>query len=56
LLDEPLVHLDSAMREALFGALGTQNFHALLTGTDVEPFGTLAAAYYRVQEGRIEPA
>ncbi|OYV39850.1 MAG: DNA replication/repair protein RecF [Rhodospirillales bacterium 20-64-7] len=56
LLDEPLVHLDATKRQALFRALETQNFHALLTGTDAEPFDSLTAAYYRVQEGRIEPA
>ena len=56
LLDEPLVHLDALKRQALFRALETQNFHALLTGTDAEPFTSLEAAYYRVQEGRIEPA
>ncbi len=56
LLDEPLVHLDATKRQALFRALETQNVHALLTGTDAEPFVSLTAAYYRVQEGRIEPA
>ena len=38
LLDEPLVHLDAAKREALFAALETQGLQALLTGTDPEPF------------------
>ncbi len=56
LLDEPLVHLDEAKRLALFEALAAQNLHALLTGTDAEPFAPLQAAYYRVQEGRIEAA
>ncbi len=54
LLDEPLVHLDEAKRLALFEALTAQNLHALLTGTDAEPFAPLQAAYYRVREGRIE--
>jgi DNA replication and repair protein RecF len=56
LLDEPLVHLDAAKREALFAALTTQKLQALLTGTDAEPFKPLAAAYYNVRDSRIEPA
>lgn len=56
LLDEPLVHLDEAHRLALFAALRAQNLHALLTGTDAEPFAALEAACYRVQDSRIEPA
>ncbi len=56
LLDEPLVHLDAARRSALFMALEAQGLHALLTGTDAEPFQPLAAAYYAVHDGRIEPA
>lgn len=56
LLDEPLVHLDASRRAALFAALEAQGLHALLTGTDPEPFRPLAAAYYAVRDSRIEPA
>jgi DNA replication and repair protein RecF len=56
LLDEPLVHLDESRRFALFEALRRQNLHAFLTGTDHEPFTSLQAACYRVQESHIEPA
>ncbi len=56
LLDEPLVHLDMAKREALFAVLTERRLHALITGTDAEPFKPLAAAYYAVQDSRIEPA
>ena len=56
LLDEPLVHLDEAKRQALFAALTGRGLHALLTGTDAEPFKPLAAAYYSVLDSRIEPA
>jgi DNA replication and repair protein RecF len=56
LLDEPLVHLDAARREALFAALTAQGLQALLTGTDPEPFKPLEAAYYRVRDSRIDPA
>jgi DNA replication and repair protein RecF len=56
LLDEPLVHLDADKRAALFAALAAQGLHALLTGTDPEPFKPLAAAYYTVRDSRIEPA
>jgi DNA replication and repair protein RecF len=55
LLDEPLVHLDEPRRLALFAALTRQGLNALLTGTDAEPFKPLAAAYYRVNDSRIEP-
>jgi DNA replication and repair protein RecF len=56
LLDEPLVHLDAAHREALFAALTRSGACTWLTGTDPEPFAPLAAAYYRVTPGAIEPA
>jgi DNA replication and repair protein RecF len=56
LLDEPLVHLDEARRQALFVALSGRGLHAFLTGTDAEPFKPLAAAYYKVRDSRIEPA
>jgi len=41
LLDEPLVHLDAARREALFTALTALPAQALLTGTDSEVFAPL---------------
>jgi DNA replication and repair protein RecF len=56
LLDEPLVHLDEAKRQALFVALSGRGLHAFLTGTDAEPFKPLAAAYYSVRDSRIDPA
>ncbi len=56
LLDEPLVHLDTARREALFAALMAQNVTALLTGTDAEPFKPLQAACYNVADSRIDAA
>jgi DNA replication and repair protein RecF len=54
LLDEPLVHLDEVRRLALFQVLERENLHALLTGTDPEPFKPLRAAYYAVRDGRID--
>ncbi len=56
LLDEPLVHLDEYRRLALFEALSRTGLHALITGTDAEPFRPLHAAYYRLLDGRIDPA
>jgi DNA replication and repair protein RecF len=56
LLDEPLVHLDQAHREALFAALARAGAGAWLTGTDAAPFAPLAAACYHVTPGAIEPA
>jgi DNA replication and repair protein RecF len=56
LLDEPLVHLDEYRRLALFEALSRTGLHALITGTDEEPFRPLHAAYYKVRDGRIDPA
>jgi DNA replication and repair protein RecF len=56
LLDEPLVHLDEARRQALFTALTQSGLHALLTGTDAQPFKPLKAAYYTVRDSRIQPA
>jgi DNA replication and repair protein RecF len=44
LLDEPLVHLDSAHRAALFAALTGSDFAAWLTGTDPETFATFDGA------------
>ena len=43
LLDEPVVHLDPARREALFAALAALPAQVLLTGTDAEVFLPLAA-------------
>ncbi len=54
LLDEPLVHLDEAHRLALFEVLAREKLHALLTGTDLDPFKPLPAAYYAVGDGRID--
>jgi DNA replication and repair protein RecF len=56
LLDEPLVHLDQAKRQALFAALTNGRLQAYLTGTDAEPFKPLRAAYYTVRDSRIDPA
>ncbi len=56
LLDEPLVHLDEAKRQALFAALTSGRLQAYLTGTDAEPFRPLQAAYYTVRDSRIDPA
>ena len=56
LLDEPLVHLDSTRRAALFAALNAAPYSAFLTGTDPEPFAGLEAACYTVREGSIDPA
>jgi DNA replication and repair protein RecF len=54
LLDEPLVHLDAARRDALFAALEGLGLTAWLTGTDPEPFACLGAACYALRQGRIE--
>ncbi len=56
LLDEPLVHLDEGRRQALCEVLMRENLHAFLTGTDLEPFKPLCAAYYAVGDGRIDLA
>ena len=56
LLDEPLVHLDAARREALFTVLNAANYTAWLTGTDVEQFSPLHAACYSIKSHSIEPA
>lgn len=56
LLDEPLVHLDSTRREALFAALNAAPLSAWLTGTDRETFAGLDAACYAIHDGSIEPA
>ncbi len=56
LLDEPLVHLDTNRRAALFAALTAQGLQVLLTGTDPEPFQPLAAACYTLRDSCIYPA
>jgi recombinational DNA repair ATPase RecF len=48
------VHLDEARRLALFEVLAREKLHALLTGTDLDPFMPLPAAYYAVGDGRID--
>jgi DNA replication and repair protein RecF len=50
LLDEPLVHLDAAHRAALFAALRALRLSAWLTGTDKEPFATLDAPIFKIDE------
>jgi DNA replication and repair protein RecF len=55
LLDEPLVHLDEYRRLSLFEALSRTGLHAMITGTDAEPFRPLHAAYYKLLDGRIDP-
>jgi DNA replication and repair protein RecF len=54
LLDEPLVHLDSARRAALFAALNAGQLSAWLTGTDPETFAGLNAACYTIHESSID--
>ncbi len=54
LLDEPLVHLDAAHRQALFAALERLDLAAWLTGTDAEPFMGLHAAFYKLEDGFIK--
>ena len=56
LLDEPLVHLDAARREALFTALNGTKYTAWITGTDSEHFAGLDAACYSIRDFSIEPA
>jgi DNA replication and repair protein RecF len=56
LLDEPLVHLDAARREALFAVLNAAPYTAWLTGTDAEQFSPLNAACYSIRDFSIEPA
>ncbi len=58
LLDEPLVHLDVARREALFARLSSSSSQVLLTGTDQAPFEPLApdAVFWRVGDDTIRMA
>lgn len=53
LLDEPLVHLDSARRAALLAALNQSDVPAWLTGTDPEPFAGSHADFYHVGAGGL---
>ena len=59
LLDEPLVHLDRARREALFAALERLSSQVLLTGTDLDLFRPLLeqvgeqAASVHAEQGRL---
>ena len=55
LLDEPIVHLDSDRRAALFAALAAARAQAFLTGTDPEPFDGLPgrAARWSVMSGML---
>jgi DNA replication and repair protein RecF len=57
LLDEPLVHLDAARRDALFAALAALPAQALLTGTDPEIFAPLrgAAGFVALSGGVLSP-
>lgn len=55
LLDEPLVHLDAARRQALFTTLAQADFPAWLTGTDLAPFLDCRAASYQVWPGQLAP-
>jgi DNA replication and repair protein RecF len=55
LLDEPLVHLDGARRDALFAALVALPAQALLTGTDPEIFAPVrgAASFTSLRDGAL---
>jgi DNA replication and repair protein RecF len=57
LLDEPLVHLDTTRRAALFEALAALPGPALLTGTDSDVFAPLRsqAAFYAAASGALHP-
>jgi DNA replication and repair protein RecF len=51
LLDEPLVHLDSTRRAALFSALAEASAQCFLTGTDAEVFAPLHGLAHNLQTG-----
>jgi DNA replication and repair protein RecF len=55
LLDEVAAHLDAARRQALFAVLADLGCQAFLTGTDLEPFGTLrgSAEILAVADGTV---
>ena len=57
LLDEPVVHLDAARRDALFAALRSLPAQAILTGTDPEAFAPLErhAAAFLAGAGTLRP-
>ncbi len=58
LLDEPVVHLDSVRRTALFAALAALPGQALMTGTDAETFAPLhgLAAFWTTADGTLANA
>ncbi|BAK82415.1 DNA replication/repair protein RecF [Komagataeibacter medellinensis] len=55
LLDEPLVHLDTMRRDALFRALSRMHTGVMLTGTDIEQFAPLrgSAEFVTPGEGNL---
>jgi DNA replication and repair protein RecF len=57
LLDEPAVHLDSSLREALFSALTALPGPAVVTGTDSDVFESLRgkAGFFQARDGAIAP-
>ena len=57
LLDEPAVHLDAALRAALFAALADGAAQALLTGTDADAFAPLRgrALGFVADAGGLQP-
>jgi DNA replication and repair protein RecF len=57
LLDEPLVHLDEARRNALFRAIGRLETTVMLSGTDAAQFGPLRdqAAFVMPRDGALLP-
>lgn len=57
LLDEPLVHLDAARREALFRAIGRLETTVMLSGTDAAQFAPLRdqAAFVMPRDGALVP-
>lgn len=53
LLDEPLVHLDEARRQALFRAVGRMRTGVFLTGTDAEQFARCVAVPHSRHQARV---
>ena len=58
LLDEPLLHLDEGRRRALLESLEGLQAPVLITGTDIEPFASIAgrAQFFSVRNGTISPS